>query len=66
VYLLSVNQFEEVLLAANTDSGKKWRKLVLKIKNLVVAYMKMEMEASAVRASTQLEEAVWSKLTRRK
>ena len=44
IYLVSVNQFEEVLLAANTDAGKKWRKLVLKIKNLVVQFMKMEME----------------------
>ena len=47
VYLLNVNQIEEVLLAANTDEGKKWRKLVLKIKNLVVQFMKMEMEAAA-------------------
>ena len=43
-YMLSVNQFEEVLLAANTDAGKRWRKLVLRIKNLVVQYMKLEME----------------------
>ena len=57
VYKLSVNQIEEVLLAANTDEGKKWRKLVLKIKNLVVQFMKMEMEASAKLAQQQLEES---------
>ena len=55
VYMVSVNQFEEVLLAANTDAGKKWRKLVLKIRNLVVQYMKMEMDASAMRAQQELE-----------
>ena len=42
IYMVSVNQFEQVLLAANTEAGKKWRKLVLRIKNLVVQYMKME------------------------
>ena len=56
IYLLSVNQLEEVLLAANTEEGKRWRKLVLKIKNLVVNYMKIEMEASARIAQEQLEE----------
>ena len=56
VYLLSVNQIEEVLLAANTEEGRRWRKLVLRIKNLVVGYMKLEMEASAKQAHKQLEE----------
>ncbi len=51
--MISVNQFEAVLLAANTETGKKWRKLVLKIKNLVIQYMKMEMEASATRAQKE-------------
>ena len=53
--MLSVNQFEEVLLAANTDTGKKWRKLVLKIKNLVVQYMKVEMDIIATRAQQEIE-----------
>ena len=44
VYMISVNQFEEVMRTANTDAGKKWRKSVLKIKNVVVQYMKMEMK----------------------
>ena len=60
VYRLNINQIEEVLLAANTDEGRKWRKLVLKIKNLVVQYMQMEMEMSAERekrAQQQLEES---------
>ena len=56
IYRLSINQMEEVLLAANTDEGKKWRKLVLKIKNLVVQFMKMEMESSAKLAQQQLDE----------
>jgi hypothetical protein len=41
-------QLEEVLLVANTNAGKKWRKLVLKIKNLVVQYMKKGMAAKIV------------------
>ena len=58
VYMISVNQFEEVLLAANTDTGKKWRKVVLRIKNLVVQYMKMELEATAKRAQEQMSQLV--------
>ena len=47
VYMLDVNQIEEVLLAANTEEGRRWRKLVLKIKNLVVQFMRMEMEEAS-------------------
>ena len=59
IYLISINQFEEVLLAANTDVSKKWRKLLLKIKTFVVQYMRMEMEASARAANERfaIEEA---------
>ena len=56
VYMVSVNQFEAVMLEAKTAAGRKWRDLVLKIKNLVVQYMKMEMEISARFAQQQLEE----------
>ena len=56
VNLLSVNQIDELLLAANAGQGRRWRKLLLKIKNLVVNYMKMEMEmqVSAKMAHQQL------------
>ena len=54
VYMLSVNEFEELLLAANTDDGKKWRKLVLKIKNLVVQYMKKELEVQAAQFNVEM------------
>ena len=55
IYRLSINQMEEVLLAANTEEGKRWRKMVLRIKNLVVEYMKMEMEEQTTRLA--MEEA---------
>ena len=56
ICLVSVNQIEEALLAANTEEGKRWRKLVLKIKNSVVHYMKMEMDMSSRIAQRQLED----------
>ena len=56
--MVSVNQFEEVLLAAHTDAGRKWTKLVLKIKNLVVQYMKAELEAAAIRTQEQMAKSV--------
>ena len=56
VCMVSVNQIEQVLLAADTEEGRRWRRLVLKIKNLVLQFMRMEMEASAKIAQQQLEE----------
>ena len=53
VYWLNINQIEEILLAANTEEGKRWRKLVLKIKNLVVQFMKMEMEEASRMATEE-------------
>ena len=35
VYMLDINQIEEVLLAANTEEGRRWRKLVLKSRILL-------------------------------
>ena len=46
VYKISVNQFEELMIAAHTDEGKRARKMVLLLKRAVQDYMQMEIEQS--------------------
>ena len=42
VYKISVNQFEQLMLAARTEVGKKARKTMLTIKRAVMEYVEME------------------------
>ena len=46
-YLISVRQFETLMLAAKTDEGARAREMMLDVKDAVQDYMKMEMEAEA-------------------
>ena len=55
-YVISVRQFETMMLAAKTDEGATAREMMLDVKDAVQDYKKMEMEASAVQISSQLEE----------
>jgi hypothetical protein len=52
-YLISVRQFETMMLAAKTDEGARAREMMLDVKDAVQDYMKLEMEASAARAEEQ-------------
>jgi hypothetical protein len=54
-FLISVRQFETMMLAAKTDEGARAREMMLDVKDAVQDYMKMEMEASARRAQEELE-----------
>ena len=56
LYLISVRQFETMMLAAKTDEGARAREMMLDVKDAVQDYMKIEMEASARQAQQQLEE----------
>ena len=68
-YLISVRQFETLMLAAKTEEGPLAREIMLDVKDAVQDFMKIEMEASARLAQQQLEKQtskrqdVWS-LTR--
>ena len=44
--MISVNQFEELMIAAQTEEGKKARKMVLLLKRAVQDYMQMEIDQS--------------------
>ena len=46
VYMISFNQFEELMIAAQTSEGKKARKLVLKLKRILQEYIVAEHEAA--------------------
>ena len=46
VYMISFNQFEELMIAAQTSEGKKARKLVLKLKRILQEYIVAEHEAT--------------------
>ena len=46
-YLISVRQFETLMLAAKTEEGALAREMMLDVKDAVQDYMKMEMEAEA-------------------
>ncbi|BDA45253.1 hypothetical protein COCOBI_07-0400 [Coccomyxa sp. Obi] len=46
VYMISFNQFEELMIAAQTSEGKKARKLVLKLKKILQEYIVAEHEAA--------------------
>ena len=54
LYLISVRQFETMLLAAKTDEGARAREMMLDVKDAVQDYMKMEMEASTRAANERL------------
>ena len=59
--MVSVNHIEIVMLEAKTAAGKKWRDLVLKIKNLVVRYMREEMEeASRLATEEKRQQKPWT------
>ena len=53
-YLISVRQFETMMLAAKTEEGARAREMMLDVKDAVQDYMKMEMEASARAANERL------------
>jgi prophage antirepressor-like protein len=53
-YLISFDQFEELLLAAQTPEGTTARKAVLAVKKAVFKYVKLE----GVRAQQELEESM--------
>ena len=55
-YLISVRQFETLMLAAKTEEGALAREMMLDVKDAVQDFMKMEMEASAKLAQQQLDQ----------
>ncbi len=58
VYKISFNQFEELMIAAQTDEGKKARKLVLLLKKILQDYMIAEQEQrSAALEALRMSEA---------
>ena len=56
VYLISVRQFEKLLVEAKTSEGALARDMMLEVKDAVQDYIKWEMETSAKLAQQQLEE----------
>ena len=46
VYMISFNQFEELMIAAQTTEGKKARMLVLILKRILQEYIVAEHEAA--------------------
>lgn len=58
IYKISLNQFEELMIAAQTDEGKKARKLVLLLKKILQDYMIAEQEQrSAALEALRMSEA---------
>ena len=55
-YMISLDQFEDLLMLADTKQGKEARKMYKQLRDAVQDYMKMEMETSARQAQEQLEE----------
>ena len=55
-HLISLDQFEDLLMLADTKQGKEARKMYKQLRDAVQDYMKMEMEVSAIQAQKQLEE----------
>ena len=55
-HLISLDMFEDLLMLADTTQGKKARKMYKQLRDAVQDYMKMEMEANAVQARSQLVE----------
>ena len=55
-YLVSVRQFETLMLKAHTAEGDRAREMMLDVKDAVQDYMKIEMETSARQAQQQLDE----------
>ena len=60
-YLISVRQFESLMLAAKTDDGGRAREMMLDVKDAVQDYMKMEME-NAAKAVAENERIAQSQL----
>ena len=56
MYLISVRQFETLMLNAQTTEGAVARQMMLDVKDAVQDYIKLEMETSAKLARQQLEE----------
>jgi len=58
IYKISFNQFEELMIAAQTVEGKRARKLVLLLKKILQEYMVAELEQrSAVLEALRLSES---------
>lgn len=54
-YLISINQFEHLLLTAKTDAGRTARKTVLMIKRAAFDYMKIELQEKSIRMQSAID-----------